>query len=353
MAEAMKKDWQSQQSFLSDDTIESIYFGGGTPSVFPPSYLQKFIEEIAITKNILPGAEITLEANPEDINMELLKQWKQLGVNRISLGVQSLNNNELTWMNRAHDVEQSKKSVAMIMESGEFELSIDLIYGSPLKSEEDWLEELNWVESSQIHHLSCYALTVEEKTALHKMQQKGVHLVMDKHSTRHFEILNHWASSAGWLHYEISNLCRNSAYKAKHNQRYWYGGHYWGIGPGAHGFNGEIRRWNVANNALYTNWLLNEIGEAYFNIEELSPKNRFNEILMTQLRLLEGLTWSNLKGVVAESEWKRWQIDHHSTLNRWMESGHLEVSDLGLKLTSMGRWLADAITADLMMAVED
>ena len=352
MIDAMKKDWQLQQHFIEDAFVDSIYLGGGTPSVLPSNLLGQLLNEISKTKTVRAEAEITLEANPEDITHQNLTQWNQLGINRISLGVQSLNNEELAWMNRAHNAEQSKNSVSQILETGDFELSIDLIYGSPLKTADAWMNELSWVNETNIHHLSCYALTVEEKTALYTQQKQGKLQVLDEHSTLHFNLLSEWAVSSGWLHYEISNLSRKESFKAKHNQRYWHGGQYWGIGPGAHGYNGRVRRWNISNNALYTRGILNNIEDSCFSIESLSDANRFNEVLMTRLRLLEGVSWDALQTQTNPTDWETWYNEHINTMKRWAKDGYLEFSNYGLKLTATGRWFADAITADLMMLAE-
>ncbi|MFM1792693.1 MAG: hypothetical protein RLZZ252_1047 [Bacteroidota bacterium] len=347
-------DWNQQQIFISEQTINSIYFGGGTPSVLPYPLLEKLLVEIKKTKTIVDEAEITLEANPEDISIENLKNWHHLGINRISLGLQSLNDQELQWMNRAHNAQQSTLSVELILNHGGFELSVDLIYGSHLKTSEQWLQELQWVQESGIHHLSCYALTVEEKTALFKLQNiSNGTLIMDEQSTQQFALLTQWAQENQWCHYEISNLSRNENHKAKHNQRYWQGHAYWGIGPGAHGFNGVKRRWNIANNALYTKINHESNDFLYFEEEVLTDFNRFNEILLTQLRLENGVELQKLSAIINKKTWDNWLYETKSSIKKWQSSGHLLHTDSNLKLTPEGRWFADAITADLMLAVED
>ncbi len=351
----MISDWKQQQFFISEDTIHSIYFGGGTPSVLHHTLLRKLLKEIQKSKTIIPQAEITLEANPEDISVENLNNWREMGINRISLGLQSLNDNELQWMNRVHNAQQSIQSVELILNHGGFELSVDLIYGSHLKTSEQWIEELKWIQESGIHHLSCYALTVEEKTALFKLQNtsKGT-LILDEHSTQQFSILTQWAQENHWSHYEISNLSRNEHHKAKHNQRYWQGHAYWGIGPGAHGFNGVKRRWNIANNALYTKINKGESNDLlYFEEEILTNYNRFNETLMTQLRLENGVELQKLSAFIDKNTWDKWIHETKSCIKKWQNSGHILQTDTCIKLSQEGRWFADAITADLMLAVED
>lgn len=355
MVDAMISDWKQQNNFISEDTINSIYFGGGTPSVLPYSLIDKLLNEIKKSKTVVQLAEITLEANPEDITAEGLVNWHKIGINRISLGLQSLNDDELKWMNRAHNAVQSKQSVDLILEHGGFDLSVDLIYGSHLKTSQQWIQELQWVQESGIHHLSCYALTVEEKTALFKLQttSNGM-LILDEHSTQQFSILTQWAQENHWQHYEISNLSRTEKHKAKHNQRYWQGHAYWGIGPGAHGFNGVKRRWNIANNALYTKIINGESSDfLYFEEEILTDFNRFNETLMTQLRLENGVELQKLSAIVNKNTWEKWIHETKSSVKKWHSSGHLLQTDSNLILTQEGRWFADAITADLMLAEED
>jgi len=352
MVQAMEVDWNLQQNFLSESTVESIYFGGGTPSVLPLERLEKLISIVTATKQIHPEAEITLEANPEDIHSENLIRWKQLGINRISLGVQSLNDEELRWMNRAHSARESRDSVDLILQHTGFQLSVDLIYGSHLKSDEQWLQELEWVNQSGVHHLSCYALTVEEKTALYKIQS-ATNLIKDEHSTQHFQILSEWAHNNAWNHYEISNLSRTEETRAKHNQRYWHGGTYWGIGPGAHAYNGQQRRWNLANNNLYTKYLLENTPDLTFEVEELSRLNKFNERLMTHLRLSSGIKLDDLSGLVEPKTWEKWIHETSPLLDRWALNGQVIRSNSHLILTAEGRWFADAISADLMLVEED
>jgi len=354
MVEAMILDWNQQQLFIADNTVESMYFGGGTPSVLPYKLLEKLIDEIVTTKNVIADAEITLEANPEDITQQNLAEWRRIGINRISLGLQSLNDKELRWMNRAHDALQSRKSVESILSQGGFDLSVDLIYGSHLKSNENWRDELRWVQESGIHHLSCYALTVEEKTALFKLQhQSNNSLICDDHGSQQFIILTEWAIENNWCHYEISNLSRTDSSKAKHNQRYWQGHSYWGIGPGAHGFNGKKRRWNIANNALYTKLISTENSSLHYEEEELTAINNFNEILMTQLRLEQGVEINKLAEIVDDIVWKQWLMDSKKALEKWLFHGHISQTNSHLFLSGSGRLFADAITADLMLAVED
>ncbi len=351
MVQAMETDWNLQQNFLSEPTVESIYFGGGTPSVLPLELLEKLISIVTATKQIQPEAEITLEANPEDIHSENLIRWKQLGINRISLGVQSLNDEELRWMNRAHSAQESRNSVDLILQHHGFQLSVDLIYGSHLKSDQQWMQELEWVNQSGIHHLSCYALTVEEKTALHKIQS-ATNLIKDEHSTQHFQILSEWAHNSAWNHYEISNLSRTEETRAKHNQRYWHGGTYWGIGPGAHAYNGRQRRWNLANNNLYTKYLLENTPDLSYELEELSTLNKFNEQLMTQLRLSSGINLDDLSGLVDPKTWEKWVRETSPLLARWELNGQVIQSNSHLILSAKGRWFADAISADLMLVEE-
>ena len=365
MFAAMQKDWELQQDFISGDTeISSIYFGGGTPSVVAPEKVKELIELVARRHPIKSGAEITLEANPEDISINNLRAWKQMGVNRISLGVQSLSDEELQWMNRAHSAQESLSAVALILDSGDFALSVDLIYGGLLKSHTQWEQELDWAKSSGIHHLSCYALTIEEKTALGKWAKKDPTLQPpDSHMEAQFLALSQWAQSNQWEHYEVSNLARSTNYIAQHNSGYWHGEKYWGIGPGAHGFNGYERRWNMANNPNYIKNI--QLQEPYFETETLLLQDRANEMIMTQLRLATGLNLSQLEDLLSNRHffspnqppphpplWESWLRDSNKTIESFHNKGWITHIPNRLILTTQGRLFADYIASELMFVSE-
>ena len=321
--------------------INTIYVGGGTPSLLSIHDLQVMMDKLKSLFTIDEDTEITLEANPDDISEEKLIGWRSAGINRLSMGIQSFFNEDLQWMNRAHNKQQALKSLGLAKKYFN-NITIDLIYGSPTLSDEHWKENVETALALNIPHLSCYALTVEPKTALAKMitQQKKEDTDTDKQA-RHFELLMQWLKEAGYEHYEISNFAK-PGFRSKHNSSYWRGEHYLGLGPSAHSFNGTSRQWNIANNALYIQGI--EKGELNYEIETLTAKQRLNEYIMTGLRTTEGICFSD----------ERWKLTDDSIKNRiivsakkWETSGNMLKDENSLRLSDKGKLLADGIAADL------
>ena len=323
------------------DIIETIYFGGGTPSILNTEDLKFILEALQNKFVIAPGAEITLEANPDDINTEKLKQWKQIGINRLSVGIQSFQENELSWMNRTHTAADSLRCIDEIIAAGFTNFSIDLIYGSPLLSGDDWQKNAAIVIEKKIPHISCYALTVEPKTALAKMiaQHKKETVDAEKQAAQ-FLLLMNWMKQAGYEHYEISNFALPGM-RSKHNSSYWQGKNYYGFGPSAHSFDGKSRRWNIANNALYIQSLQKNI--IPFEEEILTPTQQLNEYIMTSLRTMEGLDLKKIENNFGEN--------FHSKLKdasiKWQNGNKLVSHNSNLILTTEGKLFADGIAADL------
>ncbi len=247
-----------RNDYITED-IATIYFGGGTPSLLQIDDCRLMIEKIHSSFSVDAEAEITLEANPDDINEEKLKDWKAAGINRLSIGVQSFFDEDLQWMNRAHNALQAHKSIELAMQNGFKNISIDFIYGTPSLTDERWLQNLETASQLHVPHLSCYALTVEPNTALQKMivLNKKANIDAEKQSTQ-FELLMQWAAESNFEHYEISNFAK-PGFRSRHNSSYWQGKPYLGLGPSAHSYNGISRQWNVANNALY----IKSISEKY------------------------------------------------------------------------------------------
>jgi oxygen-independent coproporphyrinogen-3 oxidase len=339
--------WRQRFPTVQDTTpekpsIHTLYLGGGSPSLLSTKELQDLFEAIHRNFNLQHIEEITLEANPEDIHESNLRAWKNLGINRLSIGVQSLFDTELQWMNRAHSSKQSTEAVARALASGFTNLSVDLIYGSPHKSLAQWQRELDWVESTGVTHLSCYALTIEDKTVFAHQSKKGLlTAASDEHMDSQFQYLCSWAESQGWEHYEISNLCK-PGHRAVHNSRYWQGHPYLGLGPSAHSFDGKCRSWNVANNQLYIDKVNKQ--DLYYETEILTTVDMVNEALMTGLRLLEGVSLDKL-----ESLWPNYQLLKKKELNDLMKKGQLTLSQGKLQIPSSSRFLCDAITVELMV----
>lgn len=300
LAEAMVKEIALQKEYLGGETINTIYFGGGTPSLLDEKELEEIMSALRQAYVISENAEVTLEANPDDITSEKLQFWKRAGINRLSIGIQSFFEEELRWMNRAHNAQQARQCIVDSLAAGITNLSIDLIYGSPLLSDEDWKRNVDLALSYHIPHLSCYALTVEEKTPLHKMirTQQKVN-VNEEQQARQFLLLMQWLRAAGYEHYEVSNFAK-PGYRSRHNSSYWKGESYLGIGPSAHSYNGKSRSWNVANNQLYIE-AINE-GRLPKEEEKLTRDEKLNEYMMIALRTMEGIDMQRVRELASEKE---------------------------------------------------
>ncbi len=322
--------------------LHTVYFGGGSPSLLNNRQLTQIFEAVSARFDLSKIQEITLEANPEDMIPESLQHWKSLGVNRLSVGIQSLNNDELAWMNRAHTARQAIESLEMAREIGFDNFSIDLIYGSEKKSLLQWQQELEWVHSIGVNHLSCYALTIEENTPFGKWAKLNKLIAPpDEHAEEQFLYLTQWAAQHHWEHYEISNLCK-PGHQAIHNSNYWAGSPYLGIGPSAHSFNGTSRRWNPSNNALYIRGI--QTGAPTFTEEILSQVDIANEFLLTQLRLTKGVNIQEINILYPGFEELKRPIIEKLIRNRQIveQGGHWSIP-------SAARFVADAITVELMV----
>jgi oxygen-independent coproporphyrinogen-3 oxidase len=328
-------------STSSTEIIDTIYFGGGTPSILTIDDLVLIFDALRQKFSINSAAEITLEANPDDITSKKLLQWKQIGINRLSIGIQSFLEEELVWMNRAHNATESLACIDKVIEAGFTNFSIDLIYGSPLLNNDNWKRNVEIVIAKNIPHISCYALTVEPSTALEKQiaQQKKQPVDPEKQAAQ-FLLLMEWMQQAGYNHYEISNFAKPGL-QSKHNSSYWQGKHYFGFGPSAHSFDGASRKWNVANNALYIQSLQKDI--IPFEEEILTTTQQLNEYIMTSLRTMEGL---NLDFVE-----KKFGKESSDTIiiesRKYQEEEKLIIADNKIILTKEGKLFADGIAADL------
>ncbi len=339
---ALLKEIALQKNYL-EEPVNTIYIGGGTPSILSAEEIVLILKTIENNFAIEANSEVTIETNPDDITTEKLKAWKQAGINRLSIGIQSFAQQDLAWMNRAHNAGQAHQSILLAQKEGFDNLTVDLIYGTPSLSDEQWKANVQLAIDLNIPHLSCYALTVEPKTALEKLiQDKKLPPVEVEKQAHHFELLMQWIAKAGYEHYEISNFAK-PGFRSKHNSNYWQGVHYMGLGPSAHSFNGVSRQWNVANNALYIQSI--EKGTVPFEIEQLTKSQQANEYLMTALRTIEGVSLDKLTKDFGEA----------ITLNVLEEaaphlrSAHL-LEDKGfLKTTTQGKLLVDGIAADLFV----
>ncbi len=336
---ALCKEIELQRNYINEK-VDTIYFGGGTPSLLKAQQVETILKKLHEVFDIDNDAEITLEANPDDIDDEKLNHWKQLGINRLSIGVQSFYNEDLQWMNRAHSSAQALNSMTLANQKG-FHLTIDLIYGTPTLSDEHWRTNVEKAIELGVHHLSCYALTVEPRTALEKMiaQKKTAPVDIEKQAHQ-FELLMQWMQDAGYVHYEISNFAK-PGFESRHNSSYWQGKPYLGIGPSAHSFNGNSRKWNVANNALYIQNLMKNI--LVFESEHLTSTQQLNEYIMTSLRTAAGLSLQ-----MVEEKWSKEEAENIARLSRkYIQQQAMMQAGTNLQLTAKGKLLADGIAADL------
>jgi len=332
------KETELQKNYLGNEPVETIYFGGGTPSILQISDLRLQIEKIMKAFNISKNAEITLEANPDDINEERLTGWKEIGINRLSIGVQSFFEEDLLWMNRAHNAEQAVSSLQLAVKYFD-NITMDLIYGHPLLSNEKWKQNVEKVIALNIPHISCYALTVEPKTPLHKMiKEKKKEDIQQEKQAEQFLLLMEWLENAGYEHYEISNFSK-PGFRSRHNSSYWQGEKYLGLGPSAHSFNGESRQWNISNNNIYIESL--EQNQIPFEKEILTPSQKVNEYIMTSLRTQEGLNLDKVNETMSN--------ELQTASKKFIDSGKLILKENKLILTKEGKLFADGIAADLFI----
>jgi oxygen-independent coproporphyrinogen III oxidase len=337
MVHAMRIELRNRCDYIQNETIETIYFGGGTPSVLNCHQIGALMEEINQYYHMASDAEITLEANPEDVNDEILDAWKSIGVNRLSIGVQSFSDAELQWMNRVHTARQSLESIEKAQGKGFKNISIDLIYGSKFQSPQSWQAALQQVEKLNVQHLSCYNLTTEERTVLGKrVGDKKEDEVDDDLSAKQFELLMDWSNSSGYEQYEISNFCK-SGFNSRHNSSYWMGKKYLGIGPSAHSFNGVSRRWNVSNNNQYIK--ASREGIVFSEEETLSSTTLYNEYILTRLRTKWGLSISEI-----QQRFPDFQLHFKAQLRSAINKGFVLADENKVILSAKGKLLADHIT---------
>jgi oxygen-independent coproporphyrinogen-3 oxidase len=331
------------RSHQNSDTIETIYFGGGTPSLLSADEINSIIQKVNTHFTVAPDAEFTLEANPDDITASKLDGWKQAGINRLSLGIQSFFEEDLRWMNRAHDAKQAIDSLELAITRFP-NITIDLIYGTPQLTNDKWKQNVEKAVSLNIPHLSCYALTVEPKTPLDKMirQQQSPEIDTDKQSEQ-FLLLMQWMEEAGYEHYEISNFAKPGM-RSRHNSSYWKGKNYYGFGPSAHSFDGKARWWNIANNNTYIQSIQNNLLPV--EKEELTTTQKMNEYIMISLRTMEGLDLDKAQAIGPSRNIKEHLL---SNSKKFEERGLLEINGNTIRLTKEGKLMADGIAADLFI----
>jgi len=342
MLSAIAKELEVKKEYLEGETIGTIYLGGGTPSLLSADELMRLFDLLYKYYPNQDIEEVTLEANPDDLSKTYLKSLAGTPVNRLSIGVQSFRDEDLRYMNRAHNATQADYSIKAAQDEGFTNLSIDLIYGTPGLSDLQWKENIRKAESLHIPHISSYALTVEPKTALAYAIEKGKSgQVSNQQSAGQFELLMEEMELAGYDHYEISNFAKPGQY-AIHNTNYWKGVHYLGTGPSAHSFNGYSRQWNIANNAAYISGLLKN-GNPDCETEQLSDTDQLNEYIMTSLRTMWGTDLAHINGKYGTEVSERLLF----AANTYIKKEQIYLSNNHLVLTRSGKLFADGIAAGL------
>ncbi len=338
---ALLNEIGQQKDYLGGEKIETIYLGGGTPSLLNPNELNSIFEELGRYHNISEKAEITLEANPDDLSPQKATELRNTPVNRLSIGIQSFFDDDLHYLNRVHNASQARDAIKIARDAGFENLTIDLIYGIPTLSHEKWLQNLNEFFSLNIPHLSAYALTVEEKTALfHLIRKKKAAPVDEVQSAEQFKILMEQTREHGYIHYEISNFSLEGYY-SKHNSLYWLGGNYLGLGPSAHSFNGSSRQWNLPGINSYI--VPNASPNLRFEKEILTLAERYNEYVMTSLRTSWGCDPEHILHAFGSDYYEHFR----SRVQKFLEKGQIIQKTEVYYLTDEGKLFADGIASDL------
>lgn len=344
MVDALCREIGLRAEFLKPPSpLKTVYFGGGTPSMLRSKHLDEIFETIHRYFKLDPEVEITLEANPDDLSSVKLKELAQSPVNRLSIGVQSFNDDELVLMGRSHDSNVAIACVENAAKAGFDNITIDLIYGVPGSGMKQWTHNLNRTFSLPIQHLSCYGMTIEPRTKLHQMVAQGIlSTAPDEVYAEQFGYLMDQAIAHGFEHYEISNFAK-PGFRSGHNSRYWNDSHYLGIGPSAHSYDGTIRQWNVSSNAAYMASLAKGIVPSQF--EQLSQKDKYNEFVMTRLRTIQGVDVNELSGrygAMFESHFRQ-------LVAPYCESGAVIQNGSRFYLSRSGQFIADKVSSDLFM----
>ena len=345
--DSMLQEMSLRKDYLDDESVNTIYIGGGTPSLLSVKELDVMLNQVYNLYNVDNECETTIELNPDDISPEYLSGLKGLNINRISLGIQSWRDTDLKLLNRRHDSAQAEYALREIFKAGFENVTIDLIYGIPGMTLPDWNANLDFTFSFDIKHLSAYHLTFERGTVFWKMLEKGsISEIEEEESTALFNLLIEKSEQAGFIHYEISNFGK-PGYFSKHNSNYWKQVNYIGIGPSAHSFNGYSRQWNVSDVKGYIKSI--NSGKIFFEREELDTKARFNEYIMTSLRTMWGIDLDYV-----EKSFEKEGYDYVINLSgKFKDYGLMKIDDKNLILTNQGKMISDNIIAEFMMPPEE
>ena len=344
MLNALRTEIILRRNYLDKEKIETIYFGGGTPSLLSADELQVLIGQITDQFEVSSNAEITLEANPDDLNPQYVREIKGSLINRFSIGVQSFHEEDLKWMNRAHTASEAQSAIKRVQDAGFENITADLIYGFPLLSNEKWEFNIQQLIDYHVPHISSYSITVEPKTALAAFINKGKQPGMDESqsASQFLRLIDHLTES-GFEHYEISNFAKPGMH-SRHNSNYWDGVNYLGIGPSAHSFNGESRQWNIANNSKY----INEIGlkKIPAETEILSTENKVNEYIMTSLRTSKGMDLQS----ITEKFGSDYSNEIYNGLEPFLGKEWININEQLVTLTREGKLFADHIASELFLS---
>jgi len=346
LVETLIKEIQLQKNYLNGETIGTIYFGGGTPSLLNETEISLLINTITGLHSVAADAEITLEANPDDLDKAKLQALRQTLINRFSIGIQSFFDEDLQWMNRVHRADEAESAVKRAQDMGFENITVDLIYGYPLLTDQKWKFNTDKVFELGVPHVSAYSMTVEPRTALASfIKQKKQSGMSDGQSAAQFTFLMDAMQTKGFEQYEISNFCKPGFY-SRHNSNYWKGVKYLGIGPSAHSYNGETRQWNIANNTKYMQGLGSGLIPA--ETEILSDIDKLNEYIMTSLRTSWGLDPDKLNAIASAS------ANHlQKGAIAFFDKGWLSQKNKIIYLTQTGKLYADHIASELFFSKED
>ena len=339
---AIEKELELRANYIGEELVETVYLGGGTPSLLNQAELQSLFDKIHARFDVSEKAEITLEANPDDLTLEKLQELKKTPINRLSIGVQSFFEEDLRFMNRAHNSSEALQSIDNAQKLGFENISIDLIFGSQTTTNEMWQKNLDTFFALGINHLSAYSLTIEEKTALaHQVAKGKISTIDDEKNYAQYLMLQEAIEQHGFEQYELSNYCKNKSY-SKHNTSYWQSKKYLGVGPSAHSFDGVSRQWNVRNNSLYLKAIEN--GTSYFEKEELSEIDRYHEYLITSLRTKWGININHF-----EASFSSFIIDHFNLKKILLNESIIDLSIENLVVKSQYLFQSDEVVRELMV----
>ena len=353
---ALKKEIINRKSYLGDDVVKTIYFGGGTPSLLPIKYVEEILELLHENYNVISNPEVTLEINPDTIDKDKMFALKRLGVNRMSVGIQSFNDDDLRYLGRRHDSRHALQVLDDLSSVGFDRITLDLIYGMPTLTEEKWNHNLDIFFSTGISHLSAYALTVEPKTILgQKIEKEELQEVSEEDTIRHYNILVERTKENGFEHYEISNFAKPGC-RSQHNSIYWQDVKYLGLGPSAHSYDGDSRQWNVSNLTKYIQFVNADIDTdtdadtdtdmgRYYEREILSKEDKYNEYVMTSLRT----SWGCNVDKIERDYGKSYAHNFLKNIKKYLDSGIMLMKDNSFILTDKGMLFADGVAADLFV----